>query len=291
MSQKYAGAARAARAPKEPLPPMSCDCHLHVFGDPARYPDRHPNPVHKTLEANWEDALAMHRTVGFGRGVLVQPANYVTDHTYLKEALARLPRANYRATGVIDDRVGDAELLRLHEAGMRGVRFNFVRAFNMAPSPESFRRSLERIRPYGWYAKLFIGAEEFADHIEAFRTITSPILIDHMGRTPPDHPARKLIVEMLKRENVWMLLSNGHRMSAQAQGWDDMVPFGRELYDTAPDRCIFGTDWPHTHSQKEGGGPEEDALIGLLYRFLPDEKARRAVLVDNPARLHGFASS
>jgi len=289
MSQRYAGAARAVRAPKEPLPPSSCDCHLHVFGDPARYPDSHPNPVHKTLEATWEDALAMHRAVGFGRGVLVQPANYVTDHTYLKEALARLPRASYRATGIIDEHVSDAELLRLHEAGMRGVRFNFVRQFKMAPSPESFARSLERIRPFGWYAKIFIGADEFADYIETFRPVSSPILIDHMGRTPPDHPARKLVIEMLKRENVWMLLGNGHRMSAQPQGWDDMVPFGRALYETAPGRCIFGTDWPHTHSQKEGGGPQEDALIGLLYRFLPDETARRAVLVDNPARLHGFA--
>jgi predicted TIM-barrel fold metal-dependent hydrolase len=160
--------------------------------------------------------------------------------------------------------------------------------FNMAPSPKSFARTLERIRPYGWYAKLFIGAEEFADHVEAFRTITTPILIDHMGRTLPRHSARKLVVEMLKRENVWMLLGNGHRMSGMQQGFDDMVPVGRELYETAPDRCIFGTDWPHTHSQKEGGGPEEDALIDLLYRYLPDEKARRAVLVDNPARLHGF---
>ena len=288
MSQKYAGAARPARAPRQPLPPMSCDCHLHVFGDPARYPDRHPNPVHKSLEATWEDALAMHRAVGFGRGVFVQPANYVTDHTYLKEALARVPRANYRATGIIDDGVSDAELLRLHEAGMRGARFNFVRTFNMAPSPESFRRTLERMRPYGWYAKLFIGAEEFADHVEAFRTITSPILIDHMGRTLPAHSARKLVIETLKRENVWMLLSNAHRLSGNLQGWDDMVPLGRALYDAAPDRCIFGTDWPHTHSQKEGGGPDEDALIDLVYRFLPDEKARRAVLVDNPARLHGF---
>jgi len=288
MPQKYAGAARAARTPQDPLPPLSCDCHLHVFGDPAKYPDRNPNPVHKSLEANWEDALTMHHAVGFGRGVLVQPANYVTDHTYLKEALALLPRGSYRATGIIDDSVTDAELSRLNEAGMRGVRFNFVRAFKMAPDPASFRRSIDRIRPYGWYVKLFIGAEEIADHIDTFRTIASPILIDHMGRTPPDHPARKVVVDMLKRENVWMLLGNGHRMSAQASGFDDMVPLGRELYEAAPDRCIFGTDWPHTHSQKEGGGPEEDALIDLLYRYLPDAKARRAVLVDNPARLHGF---
>jgi len=288
MSQKYAGAVRPARAPKEPLPALSCDCHLHVFGDPGTYPDRNPNPVHKSLEANWEDALRMHRAVGFQRGVFVQPANYVTDHTYLKEALARVPRGSYRATGIINDSVSDAELARLNEAGMRGVRFNFVRQFKMAPDPASFRRSIDRIRAYGWYVKLFIGAEELADHIDTFRTITAPILIDHMGRTPPGHPAWEVVVDMLKRENVWMLLGNGHRMSAQPDGWDDMVPLGRELYETAPDRCIFGTDWPHTHSQKEGGGPEEDALIDLLYRFLPDEKARRAVLVDNPARLHGF---
>ncbi|MEA2989202.1 MAG: 2-pyrone-4,6-dicarboxylate lactonase [Alphaproteobacteria bacterium] len=289
MSQKYAGAARPARAPAGPLPPLSCDCHLHVFGDPAQFPDRHPNPVHKSLEATWEDALKMHHAVGFSRGVFVQPANYMTDHTYLKEALARVPRGQYRATGIIDDSVSDAELEHLHDSGMRGVRFNFVRQFNMAPSPATFHRSVARIRAYGWYVKIFIGAEEIAGHIDTLRDVTSvPVLIDHMGRTPPNHPARRLVVDLVKRENVWMLLSNGPRMSAQAPGWDDMVPLGRELYAAAPDRCIFGTDWPHTHSQKEGGGPEEDAFVGLLYKFLPDAKSRQAVLVDNPARLHGF---
>jgi predicted TIM-barrel fold metal-dependent hydrolase len=289
MSEKYTGAARPAAPPAEPLPPMSCDCHLHVFGDPDKYPDSNPNPVHKSLEATFEDALRMHRAVGFGRGVFVQPANYVADHTYLKEALSRVPRANYRATGILNDSVSDAELARLNDLGMRGVRFNFVRQFKMAPSPESFQRSVDRISQYGWYAKLFIGADEIADYVGMFDKITkSPILIDHMGRTPPGHPARKIFLEMLKRPNVWMLLSNAARMSTQASGWDDMVELGREFYATAPDRCIFGTDWPHTHSQKEGGGPEEHELIGLLYKCLPDAKARQAVLVDNPARLHGF---
>jgi predicted TIM-barrel fold metal-dependent hydrolase len=189
----------------------------------------------------------------------------------------------------MDDSISDAELARLNEAGMRGVRFNFVRQFKMAPSPETFRRSVERIASLGWYAKIFIGADEIADYVSLFDNIrTIPVLIDHMGRTPPGHPARKTFLELLKRENVWMLLSNGARMSTQKSGWDDMVELGRELYAAAPDRCIFGTDWPHTHSQKEGGGPEEHELIGLLYRFLPDAKARQAVLVDNPARLHGF---
>jgi 2-pyrone-4,6-dicarboxylate lactonase len=289
MSEKYAGAARPVRAPVEPLPPLSCDCHLHVFGDPAKYPDRHPNPVHKSLEATFEDALRMHRAVGFARGVFVQPANYLTDHTYLKEALARVPRESYRATGIMDDSVNDAELARLNDAGMRGVRFNFVRMFNMAPSPAVFARCIERIGRMGWYVKIFIGADEIVDHYDMLQQVTAvPVLIDHMARCPPAHPARKLVVDLLKRENVWMLLSNAHRMSAQASGFDDVVALGQELYAAAPDRCIFGTDWPHTHSQKEGGGPEEDALVGLLYRFLPDAKARRAVLVDNPAKLHGF---
>jgi predicted TIM-barrel fold metal-dependent hydrolase len=169
------------------------------------------------------------------------------------------------------------------------VRFNFVRTFNMAPSPAVFARCIERIAPMGWCVKIFIGADEITDRYDMLCKVTAvPVLIDHMARCPPAHPARKLVVNLLKRENVWMLLSNAHRMSAQASGWDDMVTLGQELYAAAPDRCIFGTDWPHTHSQKEGGGPEEDALIGLLYRFLPDAKARRAVLVDNPARLHGF---
>jgi 2-pyrone-4,6-dicarboxylate lactonase len=293
MSDKYAGAARTARPPAEPLPPMSCDCHLHVFGDPAKYRDSNPNPIHKTREANWNDALRMHNIVGFDRGVLVQPANYRTDHTYLVEALSRLPRKAYRGIGIMDHNMDDSELLRLQDAGVCGMRFNFVRRFRLAPTPESFRRSIDSIRDYGWYLKIFIGPEELPDHIETLRRVTSvPVVIDHMAclkpTDGPDHPTHTMVIDLLKRDNYWVMLSNGVRMSAQASDWDDVVPIGRRLYEAAPTRSLFGTDWPHAHSHNEGGGPEEARLIALLDRYLPDQAARQAVLVDNPARLHGF---
>lgn len=293
MPDKYAGAARAAVPPAESLPPQSCDCHLHVFGDPARFPDRNPNPVHASREASWEDALRMHASVGFARGVLVQPANYATDHSYLKLALQHLPKGRYRASGIIDETVTDAELARLDETGMRGVRFNFVRMFKMAPSPRTLQHSIDRIGALGWYMKIFIGPEELPDLIGTLRAITTvPVVIDHMARLKPENgvrnPAHGLVLDLLKRENYWVMLSNGVRMSAEATAWHDVVPIGAELYAAAPDRCCFGSDWPHTHSHHEGGGPPEGELIALLYRYLPDAKARQAVLVDNPARLNGF---
>jgi 2-pyrone-4,6-dicarboxylate lactonase len=295
VTEKYAGAARPAVPPAQPLPPSSCDCHLHVFGDPAKFLDRNPNPVHASRAAPWEDALRMHGTVGFRRGVLVQPANYTTDHSYLHEALQSVPRERYRAIGIIDETVTDAELERLHAAGMRGVRFNFVRMFKMAPSPRLLQSSIERIAQYGWYIKIFVSPEELPDLIETLRAITAvPVVIDHMARLKPGNRTRNaahgLVLDLLQRENFWVLLSNGARMSAQTSGWHDVVPIGQELYATAPDRCLFGTDWPHTHSHQDGGGPQESELIELMYRFLPDAKARQAVLVDNPARLHGFAN-
>ena len=293
MSDKYAGAVRPSQPPAEPLPPLSCDCHLHVFGDPARYPDRNPNPVHPSREASWDDALRMHRSTGFERGVFVQPANYTTDHTYLVEALARVPRANYRATGIIDDSVSDAELLRLHEAGMRGVRFNFVRMFKMAPSPQTLQRSIDRIRQYGWYIKIFIGAEELPDYVETLRKIAAvPLVIDHMARLKPGNgtgdPTFDMVIELLKRRMSGSCCPTACACRRRRAVGSDVVPIGRKLYEAAPNRCLFGTDWPHTHSHKEGGGPQEHELIDLFYRYLPDAAARRAVLVDNPARLHGF---
>jgi predicted TIM-barrel fold metal-dependent hydrolase len=164
--------------------------------------------------------------------------------------------------------------------------------FKLAPSPQSLARSIDRIRPYGWHIKIFIGPEELADHVETLRAITSvPVVIDHMARLKPGarDASHAIVLGLLKRENFWVLLSNGARMSALPRGWDDVVPIGQEIYAAAPNRCLFGSDWPHTHSHHEGGGPQEGELIGLFERFLPDEAARRAVLADNPARLYGFA--
>ena len=187
MTDKYAGAVRPAAPPAEPLPPLSCDCHLHVFGDPAKFPDRNANPVHPSREASWEDALRMHRSVGFGRGVFVQPANYTTDHSYLLEALARVPRGRYRATGIIDD----TRRARPRSSACMPPACAACGSISCACS--RWRRARRRSRArstrssqFGWYIKIFIGPEELPDYFESLRKITAvPVVIDHMARLKP----------------------------------------------------------------------------------------------------------
>src|SRR4029077_2240647 len=121
--------------------------------------------------------------------------------------------------------------------------------FKMAPSPRLLQHSIERIRQYGWDIKIFIGPEELPDAIETLRAISAvPVVIDHMARLKPDagarNPAHDLVLDLLRRENFWVLLSNGARMSAQASGWHDVGPIGRELSAAAPDPRRFGTAWP-----------------------------------------------
>jgi predicted TIM-barrel fold metal-dependent hydrolase len=139
--------------------------------------------------------------------------------------------------------------------------------FKMVPSPRLLQRWIDRIRQYGWYIKVFVGPEELPDTIATLRAISAvPVVIDLMARLKPApdgarNPAQALVLDLLRRENFWVQLSNGVRMSAQARGRHDVVPVGQALYAAAPDRCLFGTDWPHTHSHNEGGGPPENELI------------------------------
>ncbi len=273
------------------LPAGACDCHLHVFGDIARYPLRHPKSLYE-IEPQWtmEAINGLHRTLGFDRYIAVQPTAYVKDHSFLIDQLSSEPKGRAMGVAIIDDSVSDAHLQRLHEAGVRGARFNFQSRFGLVPSFEEFHRSVARIRPLGWFIKIFFMDELPAIEAE-IRKAKITTIVDHLG--PKQDFAKGLkqadfqrLLELIRGEGWWILLSNGHRRSEQGAPFDDMVEYGRALFEAAPDRSLWGTDWPHV---TETRAIDERANLALLRRYLPDEAAWNKVLAGNPARLFDLA--
>jgi predicted TIM-barrel fold metal-dependent hydrolase len=243
----------------------------------------------------------LHDAMGVERAVFVQPTIYGTDHSLLHAVLKTAPKDKYRGVAIVDDSVSDAELDRLNSVGVRGARFNFGGRFKLAPSLPDFRRSLARVSEIGWFVKVFGFEDDFLAVEDELRKIEIPAIIDHLGG--PDYtrgtaqPAIRLIRDLLKQDNWWIGLSNGDLRSQRGYPWDDAVEFGRLFYEAAPDRCMWGTDWPHVHrfirpdhnGHSDYGVAHEMQRVALLERYVPDRQARDRVLVDNPGRFFGFA--
>ncbi|HVL57478.1 MAG TPA: amidohydrolase family protein [Burkholderiaceae bacterium] len=278
------------RPPRSALPPRSCDSQFHVFGPPDRYPVR-PGAAYQMPSATVDKALAMHRVLGIERGVIVQSTTYGADHQVVLDGLAAAG-PDYRGcanAAVLAER-DDAYLARLHDAGVRGARFS-RQSLGIALSDQQLARSLARVRELGWYAKIQPEADGIAQNIAPFEHLEIPVLLDHMGRPDPalgaDDPSLRKVVELLKRGNFWVMLSLSEKISRSGPPWDDVVPIARALIEAAPDRCVWASDWPHPVSTKQP--PNEGDLLDLLERFAPDPALRKRILVDNPARLFGFA--
>jgi predicted TIM-barrel fold metal-dependent hydrolase len=266
-----------------------------VFGKPDAYPVRHENPLYALPASGLSEALAMHARVGIERGLLVHPTIYKTDNALLVDSLAAIGSSNYRGVALVDETTSDAELERLHAAGVRGARFHFMPKLGMVPDFTGFRRTLERIAVLGWFAKVFASGAELAAVAPELTRARLPILLDHMCKIDPalglDQPAHQVILQLLRHEHVWIQLSNGDTGpdGPMAPPWQSALPFGQAYYAAAPDRSVWGSDFPHVLYSYSGDPrrpvPDDADLIRLLYGYLPDAAARDAVLVRNPARL------
>jgi len=270
------------RKPKEAPPPNTCDCQFHISGD-ERYKTRE-GAAYKSEGATYAAARRMHQTLGIERGIIVQSTVYATDHTIVVDALKDLG-PKYRAIGVIDDTVSDAELQRLHDAGVRGVRFSFRARLNLVPSNDLFLRSAARIKELGWVLKMNLpedGVGSLVDTIKGLRD--QPVVIDHLARVRGiNDPSLPKMIDLLEQGNVWLMMSNGHRVSTWP-ACDECVPVGRAYIAANPDRLIWGTDWPHPlHAEFM---PNDADLLELFYRYTDNDQAlRQKILVDNPTRL------
>lgn len=279
------------RKPNEAPPADSCDCQVHVFGDPEKYSLRRGGAYPPPSDATMTEAMRMHRTLGVSRGVVVQATVHGTNHSILYDALAEGGK-NYRGIAIVDDTVSDQELRKMHEAGVRGARFNFWKQLNIAPTPEGFLRSLDRIKEYGWHAKVHSAGDEWLDLKDLLLKAKIPIVIDHMGHPElgrgVDQPCVNMLFDLLRHENWWVMISNADRFSAQTQKWSDALPLAQKLIAAAPGRAIWCTDWPHVQYRKPM--PNDAELLEFLYRATPDPAVRKQILVDNPSKLFGFGA-
>jgi len=287
---------RNTRAPVPLPPPKSCDCQFHIFGDPQRYPLR-VDTSFQPPNATFADMQRVLRVLGIERGVIVHSMRFDTDHSLLidtLESLSPATRANFRAIGIVGDDLTDGQMQRLDALGVCGARFNLGRRYGQTHTPQSVRRSMDRLREIGWHARLHVGGSDIPEWGDFFRSVKDlTMVIDHMGHLDfslgLEQPALRWILDSLKNENWWVKLSNGNRDSAMESGWDDAIPFARAMIAAAPERMIWGTDWPHTGWRKRRMMNDAE-VVELLYRYVDhDADLIRSILVDNPARLHRFA--
>jgi predicted TIM-barrel fold metal-dependent hydrolase len=272
------------RKPKVPLPAGACDSQFHISGD--GYKTREGAAYHSD-GATYQAGLKMHGTLGFERGVVVQSTVYALDHSLIVDALKALG-PNYRGIGVMDDSMTDGDLARLDEAGICGVRFSFLKLLNLVPSDELFLRSAARCREMGWILKVNLAAEGLTPALIAMiRSLRDqPVVIDHMARIRGvEDPLLPAALDLLRQGNVWIMMSNGHRLSTRPHH-DEAVAVAHRFIETSPDRLVWGSDWPHPlHAEYM---PNDTDLLELFFRYAPGEEMRRRILVDNPARLFGF---
>ena len=268
-------------------PPLACDAHCHVFGPAAKFP-YDPQAAYVPADAPFEALQQLHKRLGLERAVIVHASCHGADMRVTLDAIAR-SGGRYRGTAIIDSSYSEKDFERMHEGGIRAVRFNFVRHLGGRPDMRLFRKTVARLRALDWHLILHLDAQDLIEFEDLFSKLPVPFVIDHMGRVKAadglEQPPFKTLLVFLKNENAWVKICGAERVSSKGPPFTDAVPFGRALVEAAPDRVLWGTDWPHpnlTHMPNDGD------LVDLFAQMTDDEAMRRKILVDNPARLYGF---
>jgi predicted TIM-barrel fold metal-dependent hydrolase len=275
------------RAPRFRIPDNAVDCHAHIFGPAERYPysrDRAYTPP----DASLSDYLRVLKIIGLKRGVLVQPSVYGFDNSCLVDALTKAGR-DFRGIAVLDPRCADDELDRLHALGVRGVRFNVL--FGGGVALDQAWELGQRIRRLGWHIQLLVNVSAFPGLSALVRDSPVPVVIDHMGHSPArlgaEHAGFQTLLTLLREGSCWVKLSAPYRLTSMSHPpYSDIANLAKALVDAGPDRCVWGTDWPHP--QIAVRMPDDGDLMDHLLDWIPNEEIRRQVLVDNPARLYDF---
>ena len=274
----------ASSIPK--TPPGSCDCHMHVYDD--RYPiyPRWPVPPPRAPAVEYK---RVQRELGLARAIVVQPNAYGFDNSCTTDAISELGPQTRGVAAVAPD-VTDAELHRLHAAGIRGARCYMLP--NAFLSWDDVRAIAARVAPIGWHVQVQLDGRELPAHAALLAELPTDVVIDHNGKfmepVPPAHPSFVALLRLLDTGRCWVKLSAPYETSKTgAPKYEDVSVLARALARHNPERCVWATNWPHPGRNPP---PHEMDLLDMLQDWVPDEATRMRILVDNPARLYGFPS-
>ena len=281
--------------PKFVMPAGAVDAHCHVFGPGDQFPYA-PERKYTPCDAGKDKLFALRDHLGFNRNVIVQATCHGKDNRALVDALLS---ADGKARGVVtlSSDVSDEELQQLHAAGVRGVRFNFVKRLVDFTPKEELLKVANKIAPLGWHVVVYFEAQDLPELWDFFTELPTTVVVDHMGRPdvskPVDGEEFNLFARLLsEHSNIWSKLSCPERLSksgppaldGEQNAYQDVVPFARRLMQEFPDRVLFGTDWPHPNLKNHM--PDDGLLVDYVLQIAPTAAEQKALLVDNPMRLY-----
>jgi 2-pyrone-4,6-dicarboxylate lactonase len=273
--------------PRFKPPAGAVDAHCHVFGPESRFPYA-PERKYTPCDAAKEKLFELRDYLGLDKNVIVQASCHGKDNAALIDAMEH-SQGRARGVAVIGEEITDAELKAMDRAGVRGVRFNFVRRLVDFTPRDVLERIATRIAPLGWHIVVYFEMPDLPELEPFFTALPTTVVVDHMGvpnvRKGVDDPENQRFIRMLEsNRNIWTKVTCPERMTLAGAPYEDVVPFGRLLVERFPDRVLWGTDWPHPNMKKEA--PDDGVLVDVIPVVAPTAAQQRALLVDNPMRLY-----
>jgi predicted TIM-barrel fold metal-dependent hydrolase len=274
--------------PKLKAPANACDCHMHIY-DPARFP-MPPSQRIAPMNAAVPQYRLLQQRNGTTRVIVVQPRNYAIDNRVTLDALKQFA-PNARGVAVLHPTVTDAELKTLNEGGIRGIRFSLGDPATAAVTPDMVEPLAKRVADLGWHVQFNVEGRPIVELADVLRRLPTPMVFDHLANPGPmgiDHPSHAIVRGLMDRGRTWVKLSGAYSNSRTGPPYPEATRIAQDFVKAAPERLVWGSDWPHPGVVAVSDKPDDAFLFDLLAVWVPDEAMRNRILVQNPETLYGF---
>ncbi|HMH19424.1 MAG TPA: amidohydrolase family protein [Burkholderiales bacterium] len=278
--------------PKLKAPANACDCHHHIY-DAARFP-MPPSPRQPPSNATVAEYQMLQKRIGTTRSVVVQPRNYAIDNAVTVDALAQLG-PNARGVAVLHPTVTDAQLKRLNDAGVRGIRFTLGDPATAVVKVDMIEPLAKRVADLGWHVQFNVEGEQIVALADLMRRLPTQLVFDHLANPPLaagiEHPSHAIVRGLIDKGRTWVKLSGAYSNSKVGPpSYPEATKVAQAFVKTAPERLVWGSDWPHP-TMPNNNKPNDALLFDLMTEWVPDEATRNRILVRNPEALYGFPKS